>query len=226
MIVLVGASGGVGATTLAALLARRRAADGRRVCLVDLDGRRGGMDVVLGVEGRSGARWHDLAGVRGTVAASDLDEVLPRWRGVDVLSADRRGSDVPRDVVDAVLAGLAADGRTAVLDVPGWAVGEGLLPTLAGEVLLLVRRDVVGVAGAVAVRGRLGPGVRLVLRPSRARGIAPGHVADVLEAPVLGLVPDDRRVSDAIDRGLGPAPGPWSPLGRSVRHLARRLGRG
>lgn len=87
--VVVGAVGGVGASTLAALLARRRAAAGGPALLVDLDLGRGGIDVLLGLERAPGVRWPDLAGVRGTLALDDLDGLLPRWRGVDVLSAGR-----------------------------------------------------------------------------------------------------------------------------------------
>ena len=47
--------------------------------------------VLLGLEERPGARWPDLGRVRGSLAARDLDGVLPVWAGVAVLSADRRG---------------------------------------------------------------------------------------------------------------------------------------
>src|SRR5665648_314116 len=150
-VTVVGAAGGVGASTLAALLARRRAADGARVALVDLDPGRGGIEVLLGIEAQAGARWSDLAQVRGTLAGGDLDGLLPRWHGVDVLSTDRHDTTVDGEALAAVWAGLLASGRTVVADLPGSALVTGATgvtgaigahPALAGGVLLLTGQDV------------------------------------------------------------------------------------
>ena len=194
-VTVVGAAGGVGASTLAALLARRRAADGARVVLVDLDPGRGGIEVLLGIEAQAGARWSDLAQVRGTLAGGDLDGLLPRWHGVDVLSTDRRDT--------------AVDGEA-----------------LVGEMLLLTGQDVLGVAGAVVVRGALRGGARLVLRRRPHARVAPSEAARLLDLSVAGMLPGDRRVAEATDRGFGPAVTGWSALGRSVRRLARGLDHG
>ncbi len=228
-VTVVGAAGGVGASTLAALLARRRAADGARVALVDLDPGRGGIEVLLGIEAQAGARWFDLAQVRGTLAAGDLDGLLPRWQGVEVLSTDRRDTAVDGEMLAAVWSGLLASGRTVVADLPGRALVAGAMaehPALAGEVLLLTGQDVLGVAGAVVVRGALGGGARLVLRRRPHARVAPSEAARLLDLPLAGMVPGDRRVAEATDRGFGPAVAGWSALGRSVRRLARGLDRG
>jgi len=231
-VTVVGAAGGVGASTLAALLARRRAADGARVSLVDLDPGRGGIEVLLGIETQAGARWSDLAQVRGTLAAGDLDGLLPQWHGVEVLSTDRRDITVDDEVLVAVWAGLLASGRTVVADLPGSALVTGAMgamgahPALAGEVLLLTGQDVLGVAGAVVVRGALGGGARLVLRRRPHARVAPSEAARLLDLPLAGMLPGDRRVAEATDRGFGPAVTGWSALGRSVRRLARGLDHG
>ncbi|MBC7292320.1 MAG: pilus assembly protein FlpE, partial [Actinotalea sp.] len=88
MVAVVGAAGGVGASTLAALLARRRAIAGDRVLLVDLDPGGGGLDVLLGLEQVDGARWSDLRHVASGVEARPLLDALPHWRGVSVVSGD------------------------------------------------------------------------------------------------------------------------------------------
>jgi len=234
-VTVVGAAGGVGASTLAALLARRRAADGTRVALVDLDPGRGGIEVLLGIEAQAGARWSDLAQVRGTLAGGDLDGLLPRWHGVDVLSTDRHDTTVDGEVLAAVWAGLLASGRTVVADLPGSALVTGAMgvtgaigahPALAGGVLLLTGQDVLGVAGAVVVRGALGGGARLVLRRRPHARVAPSEAVRLLDLPLAGMLPGDRRVAEATDRGFGPAVTGWSALGRSVRRLARGLDHG
>src|SRR5690349_916184 len=53
---VVGGSGGVGASSFAAVLA----ATAGRSLLVDLDVAGGGLDVVLGIEAEAGARWSGL----------------------------------------------------------------------------------------------------------------------------------------------------------------------
>ncbi len=116
---VVGARGGVGASTVAAALAlrvhrhgwhaerrrpRRRGtgragatADVPRVVLVDLDPAGGGLDVHLGIEDVPGVRWPDLAGARGDVSGPELTDLLPDWAGVTVLSGDRwRPGPAPR----------------------------------------------------------------------------------------------------------------------------------
>ena len=231
-VTVVGAAGGVGASTLAALLACRRAADGARVSLVDLDPGRGGIEVLLGIEAQAGARWSDLAQVRGTLAGGDLDGLLPRWHGVDVLSTDRRDTAVDGEALVAVWAGLLASGRTVVADLPGSALVAGATgaigahPALAGEMLLLTGQDVLGVAGAVVVRGALRGGARLVLRRRPHARVAPSEAARLLDLPLAGMLPGDRRVAEATDRGFGPAVTGWSALGRSVLRLARGLDHG
>ena len=254
---VLGAVGGVGASTLAALLARDRARDGRRVVLVDLDLGHGGIDVLLGLERATGARWPELAAVRGTLAPGHLEGLLPRWRGVEVLSAgragpaaaggvgwaaqglgpraadgvpraddhDRLGAAVPWAAVEAVWQALLATGADVVVDVPARAAAHdarvaGLLCGV--RVLLVTGQDVLGVAGAVAARDVVaGARAELVLRRRPGARVAPAEAAGALELTLAALIPGDRGVAGATDRGLGPAVPGWSRLARAVRRLAR-----
>lgn len=83
----VPASGGVGASTLAAAVAVRAAAAGRSVVAVDLDRVGGRLDVVFGVEQLPGWRWNRLAAVAGLVDGTGLARQLPITNGVSVLAA-------------------------------------------------------------------------------------------------------------------------------------------
>jgi hypothetical protein len=229
-VTVVGAVGGVGASTLAVLLARRWAADGESVTLVDLDPVGGGIEVLLGIEAVEGIRWADLGGVRGTLESTDLDGLLPTWCGVDVLSGDRRTGPVEGEALRAVWGALSGAGRVVVADLPGHAAiaPDGGPGPLSGgrDVLLVTGQDVLGVAGGVRVRGSLGSRVQLVLRRRARARVAPLEAAQLLDADLVGLLPGDRRLPEGADRGFGPVVAAWSPLGRSVRRIARGLARG
>lgn len=123
--VVVGARGGAGTSTVAAALGRAAVRSGRRVALVDLDRWGGGLDVLLGIEHLPGLRWGQLAGARGSIRVSDLLPVLPTWRGAWVLSADRSGARPPGPaVVHEVVGALASGCDLVVLDVPRHLAGS------------------------------------------------------------------------------------------------------
>ena len=114
---VVGARGGVGASCLAAVLARACANEQLAVALVDLDGAGPGVDLTLGIEHDGGLRWADLDGSDGTLPGRALEEALPVWHGVHVLSADWRGGPAQSLALSAVDA-LAAGHDVVVLDLP------------------------------------------------------------------------------------------------------------
>ena len=237
VIVVVGACGGVGASTLAALLARRRSADGR-TALVDLDHSHGGAEVLLGLEGFPGARWADLQHVRGTLAPAHLEDVLPRWGAVEVLSGDRRAGP-PAAAAEAVWQALVDGCDSIVVDVPAHglvAAGVGASgPVDVGveaalrsrtDLLLVTGQDVLGIAAGLVVRRATAGALQLVLRRRSVARVGPLEAAHLLDAPLLALLPQDRRVADAVDRGFGPLVPERSRLGRAVTRIARGSGHG
>lgn len=241
---VVGARGGVGATTLAAALARHwaAAAVGRRpvgrghgtgtdhdpagVALADLDPAGAGLDVHLGLEASPGIRWADLSGARGDVPGEELASLLPAWCGVAVLSGDRwRPGGAPADVVADVLDALIACHRTVVLDLGRREVLDGG-PALerCSTVLVVTPRDLRSVAGVVALREALRPvvgDVRLVVRGPGPGGLGALEVAHVVDVPVAGTLPDDRGLAARVERGAGPVGG--GGFTRSVGRLAADL---
>ena len=111
---VVGASGGLGASTLALAVGRRLAATGPPAVVVDLDLLRGGLEVTAGVEHLPGRRWDDLRHVRGRVPPDALVSVLPGEEGCAVLSA--RGGAPP---------GVPEDGGARRRRLPGRGLGPG-----------------------------------------------------------------------------------------------------
>ncbi len=215
---VVGARGGVGASTLAALVAARGSRRTATV-LVDLDEAAGGLDVLVGLEGTDGARWPDLAQARGDVDGHDVVALLPRWGRVAVLSADRaRPGPVDREVRSDVLRALTAVAGLVVLDLGrGAALAGGAAG--CGGVALLASRDLRSVAGAVALRGALtatGADVGLVVRGPAPGGLGAAELAEAVGLPLLWAGRGDRRVGRAAEQGVLTGHGPAGAAAAAV----------
>jgi hypothetical protein len=168
VIAMVPASGGVGASALAAAVAVRAAAAGRSAVAVDLDRCSGRLDIAFGVERADGWRWPDLADAAGVVDGAGLAAELPRSCGVSVLSglgmsgwgpAAGLGGDPWLDTVPDVITGLADAHDLTVLDL---ARDVGVIASVAllvdAVVVVVGSRDEQLAAAAVVV-----PGIRGVL---------------------------------------------------------------
>ncbi len=124
LVAVVGASGGSGASTLAAAVASAAADIGRSVVLVDGAAGGAGIDVVLGIEHVPGVKWPDLAGCLGPVDGPGLLSRLPHSGSVAVLSHCRESAvRVGGTAVQGVLTGLVDVVDLVVLDAPrDWAL--------------------------------------------------------------------------------------------------------
>lgn len=234
---VVGARGGAGTSTLAALTAARFARRTSAV-LVDLDPAGGGLDVTVGLEAQDGARWPELAGARGDVPGQDVLALLPRWGGCAVLSADRDGGAPDPDVVCDVLHSLAGVVGALVLDLPR----EGVRPAEPGAgpgqvraetaarvggsplgacdaIAVVARRDLRSVAGLLAARPRLlasGAPVGLVVPGSGPGGMSVQELAAAVDLPLVWSGPDARRLARDAERGMLPRRGPAVRAARAV----------
>jgi len=224
---VVGAAGGVGASTLAALVARRLSRV-TSTALVDLDRGAAGLDVVVGVEDVDGARWPDLSGAGGDVRGADVVALLPRWGACAVLSADRtRPTAVDPGVRIDVLHALACEVGALVLDLDRGAVVDGDAPLAACDAVVVVARaDLRSVAGALALRPRLDEAATrrgLVVRGGASAVLG---AADVAAASALDLWHVARRDRALVARAERVGPGGRGPAARSADAVVRRLGIG
>ncbi|MDM7832290.1 pilus assembly protein FlpE [Cellulomonas edaphi] len=217
---VVGARGGVGATVLAAALAQRLA-QRTATALVGLDRSCAGVDLLLGLEGVPGARWPDLASARGEVDGADVVALLPRWGTCAVLGPDGARPGIPDDdAVRDVLRALGVVLGALVLDLDRAAVLRGAVPA-CDLVVLVAPRDLAGVAGALAVAGRLnGVPVALVVRGPAPGGMGAAEVGHALAMPVTASWPRDRRLAGTIEHGGLRIAGRTA---RTVRALERSL---
>ena len=73
LVVVTGASGGLGVSTVAVAIAVRAARRGLSAVVVDTDPEGGGLDLVAGLEDEPGVRWEDLDGLSGDVDGPALE---------------------------------------------------------------------------------------------------------------------------------------------------------
>ncbi|MCE1179690.1 MAG: hypothetical protein LWW86_11790 [Micrococcales bacterium] len=222
---VLGASGGLGASTLAAGLARCWSASSP-VALVDGSVGMGGLDVTACAEHAAGLRWDDLAEARGGFDGRRLSAALPRaGDGVRVLSSSGRavGPRPAPEVIEEAVEALASVHERTVLDLPR---GRGLVAggDLVGEcdvVVVLAGVSVRGVCDAVAVVGALPERLRVascvVTRARKAGDPLHAQVAEHLGLALLRPWPDEARVRREAARGQPPGDS------RHVRLIAAEL---
>lgn len=223
VVAVVGARGGVGASTLCAAVGRQAVAERLSCVLVDADPNGADLDLLVDMSTEPGLRWDDLAEASGRLPASPLAAALPRRDGLALLSArdaartSRGGSrqagpaigphvrPAPVAAMTAVLAALGRGFDLVLADVPGW-LPPSASPVLAMADLVLVvtTSDLRGVAAGrrvVAGLDDLGPPLRLVVRTGRSGSADPDQVAHWLGVPLATRLATDPKVAADGDRG-------------------------
>jgi hypothetical protein len=178
---VLGGSGGVGASSFAAVLAVSACAR----FLIDLDVLGGGIDVTLGIEDAPGARWSGVQLSGGSLESEALAAGLPRAGPCAVLAADMPELDAA--AVEQVLDVTAVSGPI-VLDLPRHPCAERAAAfRYTCFLLVLARGDVGGLVAAHAtVRGLPDVPRGLVVR----RGpVAVESAAELIGAPLIGQLP-------------------------------------
>lgn len=223
VVTVIGACGGVGASTLAAATAHLAVERGLRAVLVDGDPTAGGIDLIVGAESVRGLRWPDLDGAVGQVSAHELAQSLPDHRGLRLVSHDRDGGEVRAGtpVVAAAVRGF----DVVVADIPRH------LDDLARELVtrsvltvIVVPRRLGGVVAASALVRRLDPwsgSVALVTRAC-AGSVTPAAVAKQVGVPVLADVGRSRRLAADLEHGVGPTRA--RPVVRAARGILDSVG--
>ncbi len=243
VLALIGASGGCGASSLAAACALQAADTGWSVALVDLADGGGGIDVVCGAEHLSGVRWPDLAECRGVVDGHGLLSRMPHAGPVALLAQCRDSpTRIPEPAVDGVLAGLAQAVDVVVLDLsrartlrpspdvdrPGPLPGAVVGWTEADLAIVVSGVGIVELAALAATTSRVAqevPECYLVLRGRKVTAAVVEDVCDALDVPVLGVLDDDPTVGRDLARGRAPgrSAGALEAMARQiVRALAGR----
>ena len=198
---VIGASGGLGVSTLAVALAVRAGPRVGATVAVDGTPDHGALDVTACVEHLPGLRWADLAAAQGALDGAALLRALPAEGTTRVLAGD--GPELDEGVVRAALTGLARVCGVVVVDL-GHSLG------LADECTELVvvtgtsaRQLADSTALADAVHALSCP-AGLVVRTGRGDAVSPEEVAAHLDLPLAGTLRDDSRVVTDADRARTP----------------------
>ncbi len=208
VIVVLGASGGVGASVLTAALAVRASRAGRDPVVVDLRPLRGGLDIIFGVEQDSGLRWADLQELQGHADAAAIVERLPRADGVPVLSVGREDAALPdAQVVGAVLTSLAEAEELLVIDLTLESGIADLVIELASLVVVVAGTEL----GQLAALSSLGLWLRargvpiaVCLRGDKRATAFRELVESTMGLPVEGLIRDDPSIRADLAHGVPP----------------------
>jgi secretion/DNA translocation related CpaE-like protein len=207
VVAVLGGWVGVGASTLAAALAQLGAERPDGAALVDVDPAGGGIDLLLGAEQVQGWRWPGLRAAEGQLG--DLRPQLPVVDGVSVVSMARGAAlDLAREPLAAVIGGLRSWHSVVVVD-PGRSLAPAAREAvrLAGRHLLVVAAGIRGVAAArqtIAALGLEHPEVVLRRWPG---GLPADLVAEAVGHPVVAVLPEERALRAAAERGEPPARG-------------------
>lgn len=228
LLVVVGASGGLGSSALSAAVAVRAARAGRHPVLVDGCPVGGGLDVVLGLEQEPGVRWPDLHRLVGSADGPALLARLPAAEGVTVLSFGRDGSEPAPAVAEAVVSALRAERPLVVVD--GCAAGGAVTAAALGTAdrILLVAGEGMSQLSALSVvsqliaggSGRVGVEMAVCLR---GRHSTTGPVARVVESelrwPVIGVLSDDPQLAGDLAHGVPPGARGSGPAVRAADEI-------
>lgn len=223
VVAVLGGSGGVGASTVAAAIAQLTGERGRTAALVDVDPIGGGIDLLLGAERTDGWRWPRLTSAEGQLG--DLRPYLPVVDGVTVVATARGDdNDLAREPLAAVLGALRIWHDLVVIDP-----GRSLAPAgreavrLAGRQLMVVAAGVRGVAAArQTVASYDLDRAELVVR-RRSGGLGVDQVAEAMGRPVLAELPEEPRLSSAAEVGEPPARGSRRRYRAAVAELVAAL---
>ena len=205
---IAGAHGGAGTSSMAACLARVVAScTSASVSILDLNPASAGIELLLSIVGTPGNRWSDLHG-RGALLAGRLNDSLPQWHGIRVLSADARGA-VPNniDTATAAIAAMAQVNEWSVLDLPPSSLmkntPESHLAQWCDYLLVLTRTDSRHLIGTHTLLASLAMSVPVYVAAVGARSKNHcAHIAQTLNVPGVFRVREDSRYHAALDHGV------------------------
>jgi len=238
VLAVVSGKGAPGKTTLAIALAATLGREGHRVALVDADLRGGNVSAYLDLDPRRGLLGL-IYGGNGASLEGSIEDELQEGPGFAVLSGIERAearSKVSAEMVTAMVAALRSRLEYVIVDA-GQAIAG--MPEPATDALLRCADRVLVVSGAdlVAVwnsraalkhlREHLGltsDEIAIIVNRREGREHYAGEeVERALGAPVLAVVPEDRRAARrAIARQL-PMTAVGGRAAREVRALGRQL---
>ncbi|MBQ9986591.1 MAG: septum site-determining protein MinD [Oscillospiraceae bacterium] len=227
--------GGTGKTSVASGIACCLAALGKKVVVVDADVGLRNMDIVLGVSDSALFDFTDV--LSGNVPLSRALLAHPLISGLSLLSAPL-GENAGRETSVGQMAELIREIKKlcdfCIIDCPaGLDFGFKLAAAAADAALLVATPDTVSLRDAqltrAALRSRGISDIRLVVnrvRPSLIRRLASANIDEAIDrtsTQLIGIVPEDKKVIEAANRGKLLFSDLRSPAAKAYRNIARRI---
>jgi secretion/DNA translocation related CpaE-like protein len=225
---VLGGSGGVGATVLAAALALTAARRGSAM-LVDLDPYGPGLGTVCGSHSSTltdGITWDDLQRSEGRLSARALREALPRLGGLGILGWPALVAGALPDALIRETLSAARRGHDWVVVDLARRVTEGRVDhaSLCDHVLLVVGAQVAAVSSAVRLVASCDADSRFAAVVRSVRGAPPAdQVAHAVGLPLVAELREWRRLEEQLALGLGPVHSARGPLARTAGEILDRL---
>lgn len=214
---------GVGASTLAAILARELNERGLKCVLVDADLQGGGLDVLLGVENEDGSRLGEISAPLGTIDGKALLRELPVWDDVPLLSCDPWKTENPQSwEVQACIRALSQVRSAVIVDVGQWNGLQDLTELRQAIRITVVEMTVLGLARAKAnMQSQRNPSdpigehdaatqEREFLVGMQPRGTIRDHgvtateeAAEYLDCDIAAVITTDAKLCSELLEGLG-----------------------
>lgn len=206
-ILVCGAAGGAGSTTLASSLAATMA----NAVLIDGDPYSGGCDLALGIEQQPGLRWNDLGDDVAEVSGEELARALPQWAGgIPVLTGVRGGEcSLHADKLQATTRALLG-AMDVILDVRlGSELAQAALE-VADVAVVIIPAEVRAAAAAAQVQRALQQRHMAavgVLRHRAWSGLDRDEAEDISGMRIVAELPNISRLSKLMElEGLQEVP--------------------
>jgi septum site-determining protein MinD len=221
--------GGTGKTMTVINLGTSLALLGKQTVILDADIGMANLGLVLGLE-RSKITLHEV--LAGEAEVSQAVYRLPSGLKVVPSGISLRGfQDADPDRLQFVMNELIKDAEYVIIDAPAGINKDGVIPlAVADEVILVVNPELSSMLDAAKVEavvdivgGTLGGIVINRVPPYRA-SMTVQKIGEVMNAPVLGVIPEDSNVRTATAFKMPVVTKyPDSPASRGYKALAARL---
>ena len=231
-IVVTSGKGGVGKTTTTANLGTALADAGRSVVVVDADVGLRNLDVVLGLENRVHKHLLDVIEEKCSLDDALVRDRVRRHLLLMPAAQNREKDDVPEEKMAQLVRQLQERFEFVLIDCPA-GIEQGFRNAVIGaqEAIVVTTPEVSAVRDADRVIGLLPRSIEMKLvvnrvRPAMVKKGTMMSVADVnaiLRLDLIGVVPDEREIIIATNRGTPVIDIEGSETGAAFRRIARRL---
>ena len=231
-LVITSGKGGVGKTTTTANLGTGLADLGRRVAVVDADVGLRNLDVVLGLENRVRHHLLDVIEKKCTLSDALVRDRVRRSLYLLPAAQNREKDEVPEAAMAALIRELQTQFEFVLIDCPA-GIEQGFRNAVAGaeEAVVVTTPEVSAVRDADRVIGLLPQEIRARLIVNRVRPalvkkgtmMSVTDVNNILRLELIGVVPDEKEIIIATNRGTPVIDIEGSQTGAAFRRIARRL---